>query len=53
MLRTVITSSLNKKAIRTKLYGVLAVLNPSHDQYKVYGNKQLSEIETFNELERI
>lgn len=52
MLRTVITSSLNKKAIRTKLYGVLAVLNPSHDQYKICGNKLLSEIETFEELER-
>ena len=49
-LQTVITSAMNKKAIKAKLFGVLAVLNPSHEIHKIYGKKRLSEIFTIDDL---
>ena len=51
LLQTTITSALNKKAIRTKLFGVLAVLNPSHEIHKIYGQKRLSEIVNLSDLQ--
>lgn len=49
-LVSTITSSLNKSAIRVKFAGTLAVLNPSHGIWKLYGDRKL---ESFNNQEEI
>lgn len=53
LLQTTITSAINKRAIKTKLFGSLAVLNPSYEIQKFYGDRRLSEIENLHDLERI
>lgn len=49
-LVSTITSTLNRASIRTKFPGLLAVLNPSHTIYKLYGDRKL---ESFNSREEI
>ena len=53
ILQTTITSALNKKAIKAQLYGVLAVLNPSHEIHKMIGNKRLGELRTFEDIDEV
>lgn len=50
LLQTTVTASLNKKAIREKMFGSLSVLRPSHEIHKIYGTKRLGEIIDFYEL---
>lgn len=51
LLQTTITSAMNKKAIRAKMFGTLSVLNPSHELLKMFGNKMLSEFTSFREIQ--
>lgn len=49
-LVSTITSTLNRSSIRVKFPGLLAVLNPSHGIWKLYGDRKL---ESFNNEEEI
>lgn len=49
-LASIITSVLNKSAIRVKFAGTLSVLNPSHGIWKLYADRKL---ESFNNDEEI
>lgn len=49
-LISVVSSTLNKLAIRLKFDGILAVLTPSHDIYKIFNGKQLGDFNSLTEL---
>ena len=53
LLQSTVTSAINKKAIREKMFGSLSVLNPSYEFHKIYGNKRLSDIQNFDEIRKI
>ena len=50
LLQTTVTSAINKKAIREKMFGSLSVLRPSHEIHKIYGTKRLEELQDFTEV---
>ena len=49
-LISTISSSLSKIAIRIQFNGILAVLTPSHNIYKIFNGKQLSDFDNYEQL---
>lgn len=49
-LISVVSSTLSHLAIRLKFDGILAVLTPSHDIYKIFNGKQLKDFNSLEEL---
>lgn len=49
-LISVVSSTLSHLAIRLKFDGILAVLTPSHDIYKIFNGKQLKDFNSYEEL---
>lgn len=49
-LISTVSSSLSKIAIRIQFNGILAVLTPSHNIYKIFNGKQLSDFNNYEQL---
>lgn len=49
-LISTVSSSLSKIAIRIQFNGILAVLTPSHNIYKIFNGKQLSDFDNYEQL---
>lgn len=49
---SMVTSAVNSMAIRMKFNGQLSVLTPSHNIYKIFGKKQLSEFKSYDALKK-
>jgi hypothetical protein len=50
-LVSVVSSTLNKTAIKMKFDGILAVLVPSHNKYRLFGGRLLDSFNSLSELQ--